>query len=96
MFLCDKDPKTLIFSFVEALEELANKSKREMQSKIASIQKMINSRINAIFKNLNERKGHTTTAFDFEDECFEEEEESDVFSVPTNAEKLTFGLARTL
>ena len=36
---------------------------------------MIKSRVNAIFKNLNERKGHTTPAFDFEDECIEEEEE---------------------
>ena len=30
VFLCDKDPKNLIVSFVEAPEELANKSKTEM------------------------------------------------------------------
>ena len=30
IFLCNKDPKTLIVSFVEALEELASKSKAEM------------------------------------------------------------------
>ena len=39
---------------------------------------MNNSRVKAIFENLNERKGHTTPAFDFEDECIEEEEEADM------------------
>ena len=33
-FLCNKDPKTMIVSFVEALEELASKSKAEMLQKI--------------------------------------------------------------
>ena len=78
MFLCDKDPKTLIVSFVEALEELASKRKTEMQTKFASIQEIINSRVKAIFEKLNERKGHTTPAFDFEDEGIEEEEEADM------------------
>ena len=78
VFLCDKDPKNLINSFVEALEELANKSKTETQTKFASIQEIINSRLQAIFEKLNERKGHTTPAFDFEDECIEEEEEADM------------------
>ena len=67
VFLCDKDPKNLIVSFVETLEELANKSKTEMQAKFASIQEIINSRVKAIFEKLKERKGHTTPAFDFED-----------------------------
>ena len=75
VFLCDKDPKNLTVSFVEALEELANKSKTEMQTKLASIQEIINSRVKAIFEKLNERKGCTNPAFDFEDECIEEEEE---------------------
>ena len=77
VFLCDKDPKNLTVSFVEALEELANKSKTEMQTKFASIQEIINSRVKSIFEKLNERKGHTTPAFDFEDECIEEEEEEE-------------------
>ena len=78
VFLCNKDPKNLIVSFVEALEELANKSKTEMQTKFASIQEIINSRVKAIFEKLNERKGCTKPAFDFEDECIEEEEEADM------------------
>ena len=78
VFLCYKDPKNLIVSFVEALEEFANKSKTEMQTKFASIQEIINSRVKAIFEKLNERKGRTNPAFDFEDECIEEEEEADM------------------
>ena len=79
VFLCDKDPKNLIVSFVEALEELANKSKTEMQTKFASIQEIINSRVKAIFEKLNERKGCTNPASDFEDECIaEEEKEADM------------------
>ena len=78
VFLCDKDPKTLIVSFAEALEELASKRKTDMQTKFASIQEIINSRVKAIFEKLNERKGHTTPAFDFEDEGIEEEEEADM------------------
>ena len=33
IFLCNKDPKTLIVSFVEALEKLASKNKAEMLQK---------------------------------------------------------------
>ena len=69
VFPCDKDPKNLIVSFAEALEELANKSKTETQTKFASIQEIINSRVKAIFEKLKERKRYTTPAFDFEDEC---------------------------
>ena len=78
VFLCDKDPKNLIVSFVEALEELVNKRKTEMQTKFASIQEIINSRVKTIFQKLNERKGRTTPAFDFEDECIEVESEADM------------------
>ena len=69
LFLGNEDPKTLIVSSVEALEELANKSKTEMQSNFASIQEIINIRLNAIFENLNEQKSQTTSLFEFEDEC---------------------------
>ena len=68
MFLDDKDPKTLIVSFLEALEELDNKSKSELQTKFESTQEIINSRVKAIFEKLNDRKGLTTPAFDVQDE----------------------------
>ena len=49
-----------------------------MQTKFASIQEIINRRVKAIFEKLNERKGHPTPAFGFEDECIEEEQEADM------------------
>ena len=56
IFLCKKDPKALIVSFVAALEELANKSKAEMLEKFPSIENTIKTRKKTIFKNLNEPK----------------------------------------
>ena len=53
-FLCDKDPKALIISFVEAVEELANKIKTEIRTKFSSIEAIIRARVNAICENLNE------------------------------------------
>ena len=93
VFLCDKNSKSLIVSFVEALEELASMSKSDMQTKFATIHEIIKSRVRAIFEKLNERKGRTTPAFDFEDECIEEDEEADMSTqFLQNAEKSTFGL----
>ena len=56
VFLCDKAPKALIISFVEANEDLANKSKTEMRTKISSIEAIIRAQVNAIWENLNKRK----------------------------------------
>ena len=48
VFLCDKDSKALIISFVEAIEDLENKSKTEMRKKFSSIEAIIRARVNAI------------------------------------------------
>ena len=50
VFLCVKNPKILIISFVEAIEDLANKSKTEMQTKFSFIETIIRARVNAICK----------------------------------------------
>ena len=90
VYLCDKDPKTLIVSFVETLEELLNKSKNEMHTKFASIQEKMKSRVNAIFDKLKEWKGHTTPEFDFKDECIEEEDEVDMTTHFFKCRKIIF------
>ena len=76
--LCDKDPKAFIISFVEAIEDLANKSKTEMRTKFSSIQAIIRARVNAICENLNERKDQNASTFECEDECTEEDDEADM------------------
>ena len=73
VFLCDKDPKALVMSFDEAIEDLANKSKTEMRTKISSIEA---TRINAICKILNKRKDQNASAFECEVERTEEHDEA--------------------
>ena len=75
IFLCNKDLKTLIVSFVEAIEELASKSKAEMLQKFSSIENAIKTRVNSIFEKLNGRKDEGTPLFEFQ---YIEEEEIDM------------------
>ena len=74
VFLCDKDPKALIISFVEAIEDLANKSKTEMWTKFSSIEAVIRARVNAIGENLIKRKDQNASTFECEDERTEDDE----------------------
>ena len=78
VFLCDKDPKALIISFVEAIEDLANKSKTEMRTKFSSIEAVIRARVNAIGENLIKRKDQNASTFECEDERTEEDDEADM------------------
>ena len=77
IFLCNKDPKTLIVSFIEALEDLASKSKAETLLNFSSIENAIKTRVNSIFEKLNERKNESTPMFEFQN-IEEEEEETDM------------------
>ena len=75
IFLCNRDPKTLIVSFVEALEELASRSKAEMLQKFSSIENAIKNRVSSISEKLNGRKDESTPMFEFQ---YIEEEEIDM------------------
>ena len=79
IFLCNKDPKTLIVSFVETLEELASKSKAKKLQKFSSIENSIKTRVNSNFEKLNERKNESTPIFEFQN-IEDEEEEIDMSS----------------
>ena len=65
ILLCNKDPKTLIASFAEALEELASNSKAETLQKISSIGNAIKTRVNSIFEKLNGRKNESIPMIEF-------------------------------
>ena len=73
IFLCNTEPKTMIVSFVEVLEELASKSKAEMLQKFSFIENAIKTRLNSIFEKLNERENASTPMFEFQ--YIEEKEE---------------------
>ena len=78
IFLCDKDPQSLIIDFVANLELLAEKNKTEMRSKFLEIENNIKKRLHTIFSILNERVSfNKIEAREYEDECIENEEETD-------------------
>ena len=66
IFLCNRDPKTLIVSFVEALEELASSSKAEMLQNFSSIENAIKNRVSSFFEKLNGRKDESTPMLEFQ------------------------------
>ena len=78
IFLCDKDPQSLIIDFVANLELLAEKNKTEKRSKLLEIKNNIKKRLHTIFSLLNERVSfNKIEAREYEDECIENEEETD-------------------
>ena len=77
IFLCDKDPQSLIIDFVAKLELLAKKNEAEMRSKFLEIENSIKKRLHTIFSILNERGINMSEAREYEDECIEDEEESE-------------------
>ena len=66
IFPCNKDPETLIVSFIETLEELASKSKAEILQKFSSIENAVKIRVNSIFEKLNARKNGSSSMFEFQ------------------------------
>ena len=69
IFLCDKDPQSLIFDFVANLE---------MRSKFLENENNIKKRLHTFFSVLNERVSfNKIEATEYEDECIENEEETD-------------------
>ena len=65
-------------SFVEDIEDLANKSKSEMRAKFSSFEAIIRARVNAICENLKKRKDQNASTFECEDERTEEDDEADM------------------
>ena len=78
VFLFDNDPKALIISFVEPIEDSLNKSYTEIGTKFSSIEAIMRAWVNAICKNLNKRKDQNTSAFECEDEGTEEDDGTDM------------------
>ena len=75
-FICSKDPKDLIISFVTKLELIADKSKAEMRMKFESVENAIKSKLNVLFEKLGNRRTKKYRSFEYEDECVEDDEEN--------------------
>ena len=79
IFLCSSDPRDLVESFIDAVEGLATKSKAQMKLKFLELETAIKSKLTRTLESLNERRYRNQRVFEFEDHCFEDDnEEKDV------------------
>ena len=73
IFLCNSNPRDLVESFIDAVEGLATQSKAQMKFKILEIETAIKSKLTRILESLNERRCRNQRVFEFEDHCFEDD-----------------------
>ena len=75
IFLCNSNPRDLVESFIDAVEGLATQSKAQMKLKFLEIETAIGSKLTRILETLNERRCRNQRVFEFEDHCFEDDDE---------------------
>ena len=79
IFFCNSNPRDLVESFIDAVEGLATQSKAQMKLKFLEIETAIKSKLSRALESLNERRCRHQRVFEFEDHCFEDnDEEKDV------------------
>ena len=74
-FLCNSNPRDLVESFIDAVEGLAAQSKAQMKLKFLEIETAIKSKLTRTLESLNERRCCNQRVFEFEDHCFEDDNE---------------------
>ena len=74
-FLRNSNPRDLVESFIDAVEELATQSKVQMKLKFLEIETAIKSKLTRTLESLNERRYRNQRVFEFEDQCFEDDNE---------------------
>ena len=75
MFLCNSNSRDLVESFIDAVEGLATKSKAQMKLKFLEVETAIKSKLNRTLETLNERRYRNQRLSEFEDRCFEDDNE---------------------
>ena len=75
IFLCNSNPRDLVESFIDAVEGLATQSKAQMKLKFLEIETAIKSKLTRTLESLNERRCRNQRVFEFEDHCFEDDNE---------------------
>ena len=65
----------MVESFIDAVEGLATQSKALMKLKILEIETAIKSKLSRTLESLNERRCRNQRGFEFEDHCFEDDNE---------------------
>ena len=75
IFLCNSNPRDLVESFIDAVEGLATQSKAQLKLKFLEIETTIKSKLSRTLESLNERRCRNQRGFEFEDHCFEDDNE---------------------
>ena len=75
IFFCNSNPRDLVESFIDAVEGLATQSKTQMKLKFLEIETAIKSKLTRTLESLNERRCRNQRVFEFEDHCFEDDNE---------------------
>ena len=75
MFLCNSNPCDFVESFIDAVEGLATKSKAQMKLKFVEVETAVKSKLTRTLESLNERRYRNKRVFEFEDLCFEDDNE---------------------
>ena len=75
IFLCNSNPRDLVESFIDAVEGLATQSKAQMKLQFLELETAIKSKLTRTLESLNERRCRNQRVFEFEDLCFEDDNE---------------------
>ena len=67
-FLCNSDPRHLVFSFVSALEGLATQSKAKMKLRFIEVETAIKIKITSILEQLNQRHSQRERVFEYDND----------------------------
>ena len=74
-FLCNSNPRDLVETFIDAVEGLATQSRAQMKLKFLEIETAIKNKLTRTLESLNERRCRNQRVFEFEDHCFEDDDE---------------------
>ena len=75
IFLCNSNPLDVVESFIDAVEGLATQSQAQMKLKFLELETAIKSKLTRTLESVNERRCRNQRVFDFEDHCFEDDNE---------------------
>ena len=75
IFLCNSNPRDLVESFIDAVEGLATQSKTKMKLNFLEVETAIKIKVTRTLESLNERRCRNQRVFEFEDHCFDDDNE---------------------
>ena len=75
IILCNSNPRDLVESIIDAVEGLATQSKAQMKLKFPETETAIKSQLTRTLESLSERRCRNQRVFEFEDHCFEDDNE---------------------